>query len=369
MNKWAWGVLAAALTLSPGGAARAEILIGIAGPMSGKDAALGEEIKRGGMKAIEDINAKGGVLGEQLRAVIGDDLCDAALAVSVAKDMVAQKVAVVIGHVCSGASIPASTVYADANVLQISPSSTNPELTDRGLANVFRVCGRDDLQGPAAAQYVALNLRGKKVAVVDDKQTYGKGLALAFKASVESKGFKPVLYAEIDPGEKDYNALMADLKSAGAEIVYFGGYYPEGALIARELKEQGLNALLIGGDGLNDPKFPDIAGDAADGTLMTFGTDPKLDPGNRELVRYFETQNYEPEGYTFYAYGAIQAWADAVTRAGSTDTTKVEMSLRVHTFQTVMGTLDFNAKGDRVDPGFVVYVWKNGKPVYSGLKP
>jgi branched-chain amino acid transport system substrate-binding protein len=361
-------VLAGALVWSLGGTARADMLVAIIGPMSGKDSGLGEEIKRGAEKAIADLNAKGGVLGEPLRAVVGDDLCDPERAVAIAKDMVAQKVAVVIGHVCSGASIPASNVYAEAGILQISPSSTNPELTDRGLANVFRVCGRDDAQGPAAAQYIGLNLRRKTVAIVDDGTTYGKGLALAFKASIEAKGIKPMLYEEIAPGAKDYTAMAAELAQAKADIVYYGGYYPEAGLIVRELRDQGSDAQLIGGDGLNDPKFWDIAGDAAEGTLMTFGTDPKLDPVNGELVQFFKDQNFEPEGYTFYAYGAVQAWAEAVKLAGSIEAAKVEVSLHTHTFETTIGSLTFNSKGDRADSGFVVYAWKSGKPVYVGIQ-
>jgi branched-chain amino acid transport system substrate-binding protein len=345
--------------------ARADILVAITGPMTGPDAALGDQVKRGGMKAIDDINAKGGLLGQKVQAVIGDDVCDPKQAVSVANDMVGKKVAVVIGHVCSSSSIPASSVYADANIVEISPASTNPQFTDRGLTNVFRVCGRDDSQGPTAADYVAANLKGKSVAVIDDKQTYGQGLALAFKAAIEAKGIKPVLYDEITAGEKDYSALVTKLKQAKAEVIYYGGYYAEAGLIVRQAHEQGLNAVLIGGDGLNDPAFWAIAGKAGEGTLMTFGPDPKLDPANKELVRYFESQNYPPEAYTLYAYAAIQAWADAVAKANSVDVQKVEAALRTGRFQTALGTLGFNAKGDLTNPGFVVYVWKNGKPVYA----
>jgi branched-chain amino acid transport system substrate-binding protein len=343
----------------------ANILVAIAGPMTGPDAALGEQVKRGGMKAIEDINAKGGLLGQKLEAVIGDDVCDPKQAVSVANDLVSKKVAVVIGHVCSSSSIPASNVYAEANIVEISPASTNPKFTDRGLTNVFRVCGRDDSQGPTAAEYVAANLRGKAVAVLDDKQTYGQGLAVAFKTAIEAKGIKPVLYEEINAGEKDYSAVVTKLKSVNAQVVYYGGYYAEAGLIARQAKEQGLKAILIGGDGLNDPEFWNIAGAAGEGTLMTFGPDPKLDPANKELVKYFESQNYAPEAYTLYAYAAIQAWADAVKKAGTVDASKVEATLRGGTYQTALGTLGFNSKGDLTNPGFVVYVWKNGKPIYA----
>lgn len=358
-------VIAAAMAVGMGTApARADILVAIAGPMTGPDAALGEQVKRGGLKAIEDINAKGGLLGQKLQGVVGDDVCDPKQAVSVANDMVSKKVAVVIGHVCSSSSIPASAIYADANIIEISPASTNPKFTDRGLTNVFRVCGRDDSQGPTAAEYVAANLKGKTVAVIDDKQTYGQGLAQAFKAAIEAKGVKVAMYDEITAGEKDYSALVTKLKGAKAEVVYYGGYYAEAGLIARQAHEQGLNAVIVGGDGLNDPAFWAIAGAAGEGTLMTFGPDPKLDPANKDLVQYFESQNYAPEAYTLYSYAAIQAWAYAVKKVNALDATRVEGALRSGNYQTALGTLGFNAKGDLTNPGFVMYVWKSGKPIY-----
>jgi len=360
-------ILAAALAVGVATGAHADMMVGVAGPMTGPDAALGEQVRRGALKAIDDLNAKGGLLGQKLVGQVGDDVCDPKQAVSVANDLVAKKVVVVIGHVCSSSSIPASNVYADANIVQISPSSTNPKFTDRGLANVFRVCGRDDSQGPTAADYVAANYKGKVVAVVDDKQTYGQGLAVAFKGAIEAKGVKVGLYEEINAGEKDYSALITKLKAANVEVLYYGGYYAEAGLILRQAKDQGLKMTMVGGDGLATAEFWTIAGDAGAGTLMTFGPDPKLDPANADLVKYFESQNYPPEAYTLYAYAAVQAWADAVTKAGSTDAAKVEAALRSNTFQTALGTLGFNAKGDLTNPGFVMYVWKDGKSVY--VKP
>ena len=366
MSRWLSMYLAAAMAATPMAWARADIVVGIAGPMTGTDAAYGEEIRRGGEKAIEDVNAKGGLLGMNLRTVIGDDACDPARAVAVAKDLAAQKVSLVVGHVCSSASIPASVVYAASQIVEISPSTTNPDFTERGLTNVFRVCGRDDDQGPAAADYIALINKGvKRIAIVDDKQTYGKGLAMAFKAAIEAKGFNPVAYEEIDPGQKEFGDLIARLKSAGAQYVYFGGYYTEAGLIVRQSREQGLKALLIGGDGLNDPKFWETAGEAGEGTLMTFGADPKLDLANSDLVEYFSKQSFEPEGYTFYAYAAVQVWAETVGRLKTLDPAKVATGLRTFRFQTAAGTLKFNSKGDRAGRTFVMYVWHNGQPVYA----
>jgi branched-chain amino acid transport system substrate-binding protein len=357
--------VAAVLLVSPVADARADMLVGIAGPMTGADAAYGEEIRLGATKAIDDLNTGGGLLGQTLQAAIGDDACDPTRAVAVANELVAKKVAVVIGHVCSAASIPASEIYNSASIVEISPSTTNPQFTERGLDKVFRVCGRDDEQGPAAADYLALAYKGKKrIAVVDDGQTYGKGLAQAFKAAIEAKGIAPVAYEEIDPGQSDYGDLVKHLKSLDVQFVYYGGYYPEAGLIARQLHEIGLKAVLIGGDGLNDPKFWTIAGDAGDGTLMTFGADPKLDPENAELVKYFGEKSYRPEGYTFYAYAAVQVWAEAVRRTQSWAGNAVASGLRTYRFQSVIGTLKFNGKGDRAGRSFAVYVWHAGQPVY-----
>ena len=200
------------------------ITIGVAGPISGSEAVFGEQFVHGAKKAVADINAKGGVLGQKLNLVIGDDACDPKQAVSVANDMASKGAVFVAGHYCSGSSIPASDVYSESGIVQISPASTNPEFTERGLANVFRVCGRDDAQGPTAAQYIARKFPGKKIAVVDDKSTYGKGLADEFAKSLNAMGIKEVLHESITAGEKDYSPLVSKLKQADADILYFGGY-------------------------------------------------------------------------------------------------------------------------------------------------
>ena len=274
------GLLTAAVAFAAfaGAVAHADIMIGLAGPMTGGIAAFGEQLKRGGEKAVEDINAKGGVLGQKLQVVIGDDACDPKQAVSVANDLASRKVAVVIGHFCSGSSIPASSVYAEANIIEISPASTNPQYTERGLQNAFRVCGRDDAQGPTAAEYVLDHFMGKNIAVVDDKQAYSKGLADAFFAAMKKKGVKPVLHDQVTAGEKDYSGLVTKLKGAKTDVLFYGGYHPEAALIVRQAKEQGLNLQLVGGDALNDPEFWAIAGTSGEGTLVTFIPMPRGQP-------------------------------------------------------------------------------------------
>ena len=341
------------------------ITIGVAGPISGSEAVFGEQFVHGAKKAVADINAKGGVLGQKLNLVIGDDACDPKQAVSVANDMASKGAVFVAGHYCSGSSIPASDVYSESGIVQISPASTNPEFTERGLANVFRVCGRDDAQGPTAAQYIARKFPGKKIAVVDDKSTYGKGLADEFAKSLNAMGIKEVLHESITAGEKDYSPLVSKLKQADADILYFGGYKTEGGLIVRQMREQGLKTILVGGDALVTDEFWSITGQAGEGTLMTFGPDPRLNPDNAQLVADFRAEKYEPEAYTLYTYAAIQAWAQAAEKAGSTDAAKVEAVLKSEHFDTVLGKIGFNAKGDMDAPGYVFYVWKNGKYGYA----
>lgn len=360
-------VLATALSLGLFACSKEKsgITIGVAGPMTGSEAVFGEQFVHGAQKAVEDINAKGGVLGQKLTLVMGDDACDPKQAVSVANDMASKGAVFVAGHYCSGSSIPASDVYNESDIVQISPASTNPDFTERGLPNVFRVCGRDDAQGPTAADYIVKHFPGKKIAVVDDKSTYGKGLADQFKKALNEKGVTEVLHESITAGEKDYSPLVSKLKQAGADILYFGGYKTEGGLIVRQMREQGLKTTLVGGDALVTDEFWSITGAAGEGTLMTFGPDPRLNPANADLVAAFRAAKYEPEAYTLYTYAAIQAWAQAAEKAGSTDAAKVEAVLKSEHFDTVLGKIGFNAKGDMDAPGYVFYVWKDGKYAYA----
>ena len=228
------------------------------------------------------------------------------------------------------------------------------------MPNVFRVCGRDDQQGPTAAQYIQKAFAGKTVAIVHDKSTYGKGLADEVKASLEKAGLKAALYEAITVGEKDYSALVTKLKSVKADLVFFGGYHTEAGLIIRQMRDQGLAAVLMGGDALVAQDLWNITGNAGQGTLMTFSPDPRKLPQNTALVKYFRDHKYEPEAYTLYSYGAVQAWAQAVTAAKTTEMSAVAKALQTGTFETALGTISFDAKGDVRAPGYVVYRWKDG---------
>ncbi len=362
------GFLAAALVVVVGlgpGPARADITIGVAGPMTGSVAAFGEQLRRGAAKAVEDIDAAGGVLGQKLDLVVGDDACDPKQARSVAEELSAKGVPFVAGHFCSASTLPSSEVYLDNNVLQITPASTNPMVTERGMPNVFRVCGRDDQQGKVAADYIARHFQGKVVAIVDDKSSYGKGLADITRENLHKAGIHEVLHESITAGEKDYSALVTRLKLAKVDLLYYGGYQTEAGLIVRQLRDQGMTTVLMGGDGLVTQEYWAITGPAGQGTLMTFSPDPRKLPANAALVKYFRDRHYEPEAYTLYTYATVQLWADAVRKAGTTDWKKVAAVLKSTTFDTAIGTIGFDAKGDVTAPGYVMYVWKDGKYDYA----
>lgn len=356
---------AAGAALGLGTAARADIAVALIGPITGQYASFGEQMKRGAEMAVADINAKGGVNGQKLELVYGDDRCEPKEARSVAEKLANQKVVFVAGHFCSSSSIPASEVYKDVGILQISPASTATKFTDRGFKNVFRVCGRDDQQGMIGADLVADKFKGKKVAIVHDNSTYGKGLADEMKKHLnEKRKVKETMYEAITPKEKDYSAIVSKLKAAGIDVIYFGGYHPEAGLIVRQGREQGLKATLISGDALVDKEFWAIAGKSGEGTLMTFDADPRKNDIAKEVVGKFKAAGYEPEGYTLYTYAAIQVFAQAATKAKSTKLADLTKAMHEDKFRTVLGTTEFNKKGDVKAPAYKVYEWKDGKYDY-----
>ena len=346
-------------------AANAEIVIATAGPMTGQYASFGAQMKAGAEQAVEDINAAGGVNGEMLRLEVGDDACDPKQAVQVANQFAGEGVVFVAGHFCSGSSIPASDVYVDEGIIQISPASTNPALTDeRPGPGVYRVCGRDDQQGEVAADYIGNNFADAKIAVVHDKSAYGKGLADQTRMQLEANGIEPALYEAYTAGEKDYTALVSLLKENDIGLLYVGGYHTEAGLMARQMKDQGVTAKIMSGDALVTDEYWQITGDAGEGTLMTFSPDPRKNEAASEVVAKFDEKGIVPEGYVLYTYAAIQAWAQAVEEAGSTDFEPVIEALDAGEFDTVLGTIGFDDKGDVTAPGYVVYEWKAGSYDY-----
>jgi branched-chain amino acid transport system substrate-binding protein len=367
---WLSGIaLAASLGLSS--ATLAQVKLGMAGPITGPSAATGAQMKNGVEQAVEDINAAGGILGQKMTISIGDDVSDPKQGVSVANKFVGDGIKFVIGNYNSSVSIPSSEVYNENGMLQITPASTNPMFTERKLWNVFRTCGRDDQQGVVAGDYIAAKLPGKKIAVVHDKTTYGKGLADETKKAINAKNIREVLYEGVNVGEKDYSAVVSKIKQSGADVVFFGGLYTEGGLLVRQMRDQGVNAVLMGGDGLAAAEFGSIGGPGVEGSLMTFGPDPTKRPEAAAVVKKLEAKRINPEAYTLYSYAAVQVIKQAAEQAKSLDPKKVADAIHSGmTFDTVLGKFSYNAKGDRNDADYVVYTWKkasDGKLIYEQM--
>ena len=344
------------------------IPVAVAGPMTGEYSAFGRQLKNGSEMAVADLNAAGGVLGKKLALDIEDDACDPKQARSVAEKIGSANVPFVAGHYCSSSSIPASEAYADSNVLEITPASTNPLFTERKLWNVARVCGRDDQQGLVAGEYIAKNFKGKNIAILNDKSTYGKGLADETKKALNKAGVTEKMYESYNQGDKDFNAIVSRLKQQNIDLVYIGGYHTEAGLILRQMRDQGLKTILMAGDALADKEYASITGPAGAGTLFTFGPDPRKKPTAASIVEKFKAKNIDPEGYTLYTYAAFQVWSKAVAKAGTTDPKKVMNTIKGGSWDTVIGTLNFDAKGDIKQIDYVVYRWDD-KGGYAEVNP
>ena len=358
MKKVVLSGLAAVTSLALATAASAQIKIGVAGPMTGPNAAFGAQLKNGAEMAAADINAKGGINGQKIELVIGDDQSDPKQGVSVANKFVGDGIKFVVGHFNSGVTMPASTVYAENGILMITPSATNPQITERGLWNVFRTCGRDDQQGEVAGKHIAEHFKGKKIAIVHDKTTYGKGLADETKKTMNALGVQEVLYEGVNTGEKDFSALVTKIKAAGADLVYWGGLHTEGGLIVRQMRGQGVNAPLMGGDGITTDEFATVGGPGVEGTLMTFPPDPQKRPEAAEVVKKFLEKSFKPESYTLYSYAALQIVADAANAVKANDAKKAAEHIKGKTFKTVIGDIGYNTKGDITRADYVIYTWK-----------
>lgn len=341
------------------GSAQAKVKLGVAGPMTGPSAETGVQMANGVRQAAKDINQAGGILGQKIAVEVGDDASKPEEGVSVAKEFAGDRVKFVVGDYNSAVSIPASNVYHDNGILQITPASTNPTFTERGLWNVFRACGRADQQGLVAAAYVAKHFVGKRIAIIHDKTTYGKGLADEMRKAMNARGLHEVLYQGINVGENKNSAIVAKIKAVHADLVYFGGLPTEGGLLIRQMRAHGVNATMMGGDGLASEEFAAIGDKGVEGTLTTFGPDPTTRPQAAAIVKEFKAKKFIPEAaYALYSYAAVQIIKQAAERAKSLDPEKVAALMHSGVpFHTVIGRIAFDKKGDRTKPDFVIYKW------------
>jgi branched-chain amino acid transport system substrate-binding protein len=365
MKRLVQSVILAAAFASVAGLTKAQdIKIAVVGPITGSNAVHGEQMKRGAEMAVKDINAKGGVLGKTLDLIVADDACDPNQAIAAANDVVGKGVVFVAGHYCSSASIPASVVYNTAGVLQMTPASTNTALTDaaaqKGWNNVFRSCGRDDVQGGVAGKYLAGHYRGKRVAIIHDETAYGKGVADETMKAMNAAGLKQTMYEAVMQNDKDFSALISKMKAGNIDVIYYGGYQAEAGLIVRQARDQGLKAQFVGADALATEEYWKITGPAGDGTLITYPPDPRNVPAAWAVVEEFTAEGYNPEGRTLYTYAAIQAFAQAAEKAKSVNVDDLSKALHSMAAHTVVGPLTWDKKGDVTDSKYVFYVWKNG---------
>lgn len=356
------GFALAAFTLTAFSSAHAEIRIGVATPLTGHYSWAGEETRAGAYMALEDLNAAGGVLGQSLEPVLVDDFCDPDQAVAAAQKLVADGVAFVVGHQCSGAAIPASELYEEAGIILISPAATNPRLTDRGLRFTFRTSGRDDLQGAMVGDHLAGTWPSGAIAIVHDGQAYGQGVAEEVRRRLEELGIEPALFERIQPGQTDFADLVAAFEERAIDVVFYGGYQAEAGLIVRQAKARLPELAFVVPDGVASEDFWLIAGPAAEGIPMTSYTDAARQPAAANVVAALRASGTDPIGTELYAYAAVQAWAQAVERSGTTDPGRIAEVLREGDFETVLGRIGFDDKGDVTgfEP-FGWFVWTDGK--------
>jgi len=348
------------LVLATFPAQAAEIKIGLAAALTGSVAGIGEQMSSGAEQAIADINAAGGVNGDKLILVKGDDACDPKQAVVVAEQMVNTGVKFVIGHTCSSTSIAASKVYNEENILMMTPTSTQPELTENGLTNIFRICGRDDQEGPAQLRYFLKHFADKKIAIVWDSSAGQRSMGEQFKKELNAAGVKEIFSEQYTTGEKDFSALVTKLRQDSVQVLDIAGFSTEAGLITRQVKQQGSDIQIIGDDALATQEFWSVTGPAGEGVLMSFQPDVAKRTDAEAVADKIRKSGAEAGSYALYTYAAVQTYADAIRRVGQ-DPVKVAAALRQAPVSTLLGKISFDAKGDVMGSSYVLYRWHDGK--------
>jgi branched-chain amino acid transport system substrate-binding protein len=359
-------LLAAALTAcqksSDAAAAPSTIKIGLAGAQTGSDGEIGLSMLNGSKIAIDEWNAKGGVLGKKIETISLDDEASGQKAVTVAQSLIDAGVVAVIGHFNSGCTIPASRLYNDAKIVEISPGSTNPQYTEQGFPYAFRVCGRDDQQGAVIANFLHDQQKLNKIAILDDKTTYGEGLATVVKTDFESKGGKVVMFQGLDKEDTDFRANLAVVKGSGAEALVWGGMYKGGGPLCIQLRQAGLDFPFVSDDGCQDQKFVDTVGANAPNVFVSFGKDYTSQSAAQAFTKtYKDTYQRDVGSYSVYGYDAAQVLLTAIDKAQSTDADKVAAVLKGQPFDTIQGQIEFDAKGDLKVADYVIWTVKDGK--------
>ncbi len=361
------GILAGLLIAGTGFADT--IKLGVAGPHSGDLASYGIPTVKAAELVVKDINAKGGVLGKKVELLVEDDVCKPEVATSTATKLVSEGVAAVLGHICSGATKAALGIYKDAKIPVMSPSATNPALTQSGdYPNFFRTIASDDAQARLEVDFALDTLKLKKIAVLHDKGDYGKGLAEFAKSFLEKDPRAEVVFFEgITPGAVDYSAVVQKIKRSGAEAVIFGGYHPEASKIVTQMRKKRMDTIFISDDGVKDDTFIKVAGKYAEGVYATGPKDVSKNPmaiaANEEHQKAYGS---DPGAFYLNAYSAALALLNAIEQAGSTDYDAVTNALRTKYVETPLGKIRFDDRGDAIGVGFSMYQVKDG--AYVELK-
>ncbi len=340
------------------------IKLGIAGAHSGDLASYGLPTVNAARLVVQEINAKGGVNGKKVELLIEDDVCKPEIATNTATKLVSQKVDAVLGHICSGATKAALPIYKAAGIILISPSATNPELTQSGqYPYFFRTIASDDMQARAEVDF-AINILGlKKIAVIHDKGDYGKGLAEFVKSFIEQSGKAELaLFEGVTPGAVDYSAIVQKIKQSQADAVLFGGYHPEASKIVAMMRKKRLKTVFISDDGVKDDSFIRVAGKDAEGVYASGPQDNSHNPLARIAIEaHKKAYGAAPGAFYENAYSATLALLNAMEKADTTESGAVSKALRTEKVETPVGAISFNEKGDAVGVGFAMYQVKDGK--------
>ena len=357
------------LTLSGLSLAADTIKLGVAGPHSGDLASYGIPTVKAAELVVKEINAKGGVLGKPVELIVEDDVCKPEIATNTATKLVGEGVNVVLGHICSGATKAALGIYNGSKIVVMSPSATNPGLTQSGdYPNFYRTIASDDAQARLQVDFALNILNVKKIAVLHDKGDYGKGLAeFAKKFLEEIDDAEVVLYEGVTPGAVSYAAVVQKIKRSGAEAVIFGGYHPEASKIVMEMRKKKMKTFFISDDGVKDDTFIKVAGVYAEGV---YATGPK-DVSKNEMTSiandaHKAAYGEDPGAFFLNAYAAALALLNAIEKSGSTEYDAISMALKKEYVDTPLGSISFDEKGDATGVGFSMYRVKNGS--YYELK-
>lgn len=365
---WFKGLVAGlALAVAAGPAFAADtIKLGVAGAHSGDLASYGLPTVNAARLVVKMINAKGGVLGKQVEVLAQDDQCKPELATNAATKLVSDGVTVVLGHICSGATKAVLPIYKEAGIVLMSPSATNPALTQSGdYPNFFRTIASDDQQARLGVDFTIGKLGKKKIAVLHDKSDYGKGYAEYARQFIERDGKGAVvLFEGVTPGAVDYSAVVQKIRNVGAEAVVFGGYHPEASKIVQQLRKKRMDLPFVSDDGVKDDTFIKVAGKDAEGVYASSSRDVSALPLYKEAIEaHVKEFGTEPGAFYKEAYSASLALLNAIEKAGSTDSGKIMQALRTEFVDTPVGKIRFDRRGDAEGVGFSMYQVKNGQYV------